>query len=61
MNKKRKLKRSVCFILGFITAIVLMLVVKVIRNNWNNWFQECDNHYGYQVDYYTCRQYHLNK
>lgn len=60
-KKKLKLKRWVCFALGFITCLITLITIKYIRNSWNNWYQECDKHYGYQVDYYTCRQYHIHK
>lgn len=60
-TKKLKLKRWVCFVLGIIFTLVTQQTIKFISETYDNWYKECDNHYGYTVDYYTCRQYHIHK
>ena len=61
MNKKLRLKRKWCFILGVLVALSLEWSIKSITNYYKNWYNECDNYYGYKTDYYTCRQFHNNK
>lgn len=48
------------------TILVTALVTLACVWMWNwmserseRWYQECDAHYGYTTDYYTCRQYHI--
>ena len=60
-NSKLKLKRKYCFILGILFTITMQYATDFIITNINNYFEKCDKHYGYTTDYYSCRQYHLNK
>ena len=56
-----KLKRCVCFALGILCTVTIQQIIKDINKTYDNWYKECDNHYGYTVNYYTCRQYYIHK
>lgn len=36
------------------------LGVKAWADKQHDWYQECDQAYGYTTDYYTCRNYHIH-
>lgn len=61
MKKKLKLRSWVIFVLGMLTTLGLQYTIKSINNTYDNFYKECDEYYGYTVDYYTCRQYHIHK
>lgn len=56
-----KLKRCVCFALGMLCTVTIQQIIKDINKTYDNWYKECDDHYGYTVNYYTCRQYYIHK
>jgi len=55
-------KKSIwCFILGIIVTLIIQQTINIISTTVETYYNECDRHYGYTVDYYTCRQYHIHK
>jgi hypothetical protein len=61
MKKTRRLKRWVCFTLGFITAVLTLHIMDAVIQSYKDYYAECDAYYGHTTSYYTCRQYHINK
>lgn len=59
--KKFRIKREIYFILGMIFMLIMQNGITFAINYFDNYFSQCDKHYGYTTDYYTCRQYHLSK
>jgi len=62
IRKVTKLKPLAWFLLG--AASVLAIVglafgMAKMSERSERWYQECDAHYGYTTDYYTCRLYHI--
>jgi hypothetical protein len=47
MEKKLKLKGEVYFVLGFICAIILMIVMNYGINNYKDYLDRCDIERGY--------------
>ena len=62
--KRYRLKKEVKAVL----VSLLVVACTVLCGMWlakeharmSNWWNECDEHYGYATDYYTCRTYHIN-
>lgn len=53
------LKREWCFVLGMLVALAVLAGVKAFADNQKDWWNECDEHFGYPTSYYTCRNYHI--
>ena len=58
-TKKRRLKGWVKITLAFIAGVVFTLAIQAWCERSEQWYEECDNYYGYTTDYYTCRLYHI--
>lgn len=56
---RRRLKGWVKIALAFIAGVLFTLAVQAQSERSERWYQECDAHYGYTTDYYTCRLYHI--
>ena len=59
MKKKLKLRKWVYVVLTLLGIVLVQLGIKSITTTYDNFYEECDNYYGYPVDYYTCRLYHI--
>lgn len=61
--KKLRLKRWVKVTLGVVAVAAACAVTVFAIGKWadnqHDWYQECDQAYGYTTDYYTCRNYHI--
>lgn len=58
---KRKYRIALEVILIALGILISINIIVKLNNNRNKWYEVCDSHYGYTTDYYTCRQYHINK
>ena len=52
-------KMTLAFIAGVIFTLAVSTIASDLRERSDQWFEECDAHYGYTTDYYTCRLYHI--
>lgn len=62
IRKVTKLKPLAWFLLGAASVLAiagLALGIAKASERSERWYQECDAHYGYTTDYYTCRLYHI--
>ena len=62
IRKVTKLKPLAWFLLGAASVLAiagLVLGMAKMSERSERWYQECDAHYGYTTDYYTCRLYHI--
>lgn len=46
-KRRLKLKKETCFMLGFITACIVMLLMNIAIDNYNDYLQRCDEEKGY--------------
>lgn len=62
IKRIRRLKPLAWFLLGAVSVLAiagLALGIAKASERSERWYQECDAHYGYTTDYYTCRLYHI--
>lgn len=60
--KLRPQIKILLIVLGVILIGILMVyLIKNYNERMDNWYNECDNYYGYKASYYQCRLYHIEK
>ena len=62
IKRTTKLKPLAWFLLGAASVLAiagLAFGMAKMSERSERWYQECDAHYGYTTDYYTCRLYHI--
>lgn len=62
--KRYRLKKEVKAVLVSLLVVAVVIALGILLGKeharMSNWWNECDQHYGYATDYYTCRTYHIN-